>query len=132
MDIKQFDVKAAVEKGFVYTVKVPYGENAGDDSDMTLDVYGVGSKAFEDASAAIDAYQNKCWSKNKPVDKEHLKTLNIDLIAACVRGWTGIEEDGKAVPFNRENTKRVFNDYPWLAEQAVTAIGNVSEMLEKK
>lgn len=132
MDIKQFDVKAAVEKGFTYTVLVPFGDNAGDESDITLDVYGVGSKAFEDASEAIDSYSSKCYQKGKSPDREHLKKLNIALVVACVRGWNGVEEEGKAVPFNRENATRVFTDYAWMTEQAIKAIGNVNEMLEKK
>lgn len=132
MDISNFDILEASEGGFTYTVKVPFGENKGDDSDIKIEVLGVFSKAFEGANAQIQAYQEKCWSKGKTPDKAHLEKLNIGLLVACTKGWSGMKEDGKDLPFSKENAQRVYEQYPWLAKQVGDAAADMESMLEKK
>ena len=135
MDIKQFDVKTAVEKGHTFTLVYPDFDpegRGGDPTDVTIDVYGVGSAAYEKASDDIEAYQTKCWSKDKPVNKEHLKTLQIALVVACTRGWNGFEEDGKPYPYTKANAEKLFSENEWIVVQVIKEIGNVKAMLEKK
>ena len=132
MDLSNFNTIEASEKGFTYVVKVPYGENKGDDSDIKIEVLGVFSKAFEDASAAITAYQQKCWSKGKPEDKEHMRTLNIGLVVACTRGWSGLTENGQEVKFSKAEAQRVYEAYPWLLGQVSEALADMESMLAKK
>ncbi len=54
----------------------------------------------------------------KPVDQV---ALMADLFVLCVRGWTGIEADGKALKCTDENKAAVGSNYPDLASCVVIA-----------
>jgi phage/plasmid-associated DNA primase len=46
-----------------------------------------------------------------------LKDESVELLAKCTKGWSGITESGKEVPFSYENAVKLYTKYLWLREQ---------------
>ena len=132
MDLADFDVLAAVEKGHTYTVLTPYGEDKGKPTDIQIDVAGIGSKLYDTAMGRIRAYQEKQQSRGKPVDQEYMDSLYMRLVVDCTRGWTGLKENKKDVPFSKDKATEMYEKYPWLRSQVLDAMADIDTMLEKK
>lgn len=126
MDFKNFDTISAAEKGFTYT----FLDWDGNETDVTIDVIGVGSRVFNQAKARIDAAETKAKSRGKPLDDDASNALWADLLAKCTKGWKNVEEDGKEVPFNYDNAVRMYLAYPPLRNQVVAAIYDIRSMVE--
>jgi len=128
MDLKKIDVIAAAEKGFEFTIKEP----SGDETDIVIEVLGAHSRIYKQENAKIEAYKEQQWKRGKQPDQEILEEKHIAMFAACTKGWKGIEEDGKAVPFSKEEAVRIYAAYPVIANQVIEAVHNVVGQLEKK
>jgi len=126
MDFKNFDTISAAEKGFTYA----FLDWDGNETDVTIDVIGVGSRVFNQAKARIDAAETKAKSRGKPMDDDTSNALWVDLLAKCTKGWKNVEEDGKEVPFNYDNAVRMYTAYPPLRNQVLAAIYDIRSMVE--
>jgi hypothetical protein len=129
MDLKKIDTITAAEKGFTFTFIDP---TTGDDSDLVIEVIGAGSRTYKQAVAKIEAYKSQCYKRGKTPEDDVLEEKHIELLAACTKGWKGLEEDGKAVPFSVDEAKRIYAAYPLLIQQVSEAIHNVVAQLESK
>lgn len=56
-------------------------------------------------------------SPRKPETIEALEERTIEIAAAAIVGWEGVELDGKALPFTRENARTILERFPFIAEQ---------------
>lgn len=129
MDLKKIDTLKLAEDGFKHTFLMP---NTNEETDIVVDLFGVGSKAYKEAVAKRDEY----FRKNNKITEESLQTFRIQILAKCTRGWEGIEETdetGKvgSVKFSYDEAVRIYSEYPLLADQVDTAIHSVVERLEK-
>lgn len=137
MDIKQYSIVDAAEKGIEFELLYPSfdpEDRGGKPTGVTFDIFGVGSRAFNAANDAIESYKQKCWSKGKTVDEDHLEKLMVNLVVSCVRGWDGFTSDGKPYPFSRANAEALLTDKDnkWIVNQLSDNIGDIKAMLEKK
>lgn len=137
MDIKQYNIVEAAEKGIEFELLYPAfdpEDRGGKPTGVTFDICGVGSKAFVAANDAIDAYKQKCWSKGKTIDEDHLNKLNINLVVSCIRGWNGFTDGDKPYPYSRANAEALLSDKnnSWIVSQLSENIGDIKAMLEKK
>jgi len=57
---------------------------------------------------------------------EEIEADRLDLIVACTTGWKGVLKKGEPIPFNAENVRKFYKDYPWAAEQAERAMNDRS------
>lgn len=129
MDLKKIDTLKLAEDGFKYTFIMP---NSQEETDIVIDLYGVGSKAYKEAVAKRDEY----FRKTNKITEEKLNDFRIQILAKCTRGWEGIEEAdtaGKlaAVKFSYEEALRIYAAYPLIADGVDGAIHSVVERLEK-
>lgn len=56
-------------------------------------------------------------SGNQRLTQEEIESEEIDLIAGCTLGWTGLSFNGEAFAFSPENARTLYRDLPWLREQ---------------
>lgn len=114
MDLGKLDVKAASEKGAVLHLKHPMtGEKLFDgDEPVTITVIGRDSPAVSAVMKDLDRRK----SKGEDID-EHERGL--ELLAAVVKDWSGIELDGEPLECNKANARKLFADprTEWIGEQ---------------
>jgi len=127
MDLAKIDIVSVSEKGFTFKFILD-----GIETDLSIDVLGAASRTHKQAMQKIEAYKQQCYKRGKSPEDEVLEEKFIDLLAACTKGWKGLEEDGKAVAFSQDEAKRVYAAYPLLMKQVSEAIHNVEEQLNLK
>ena len=47
--------------------------------------------------------------------------MAVDRAYVRIISWRGIQEDGVALEFNRENAERILKDHPWIREAIMEA-----------
>ena len=128
MDFAKVDTISAAEKGFDYTFIDP---RTGEDTDAVFSLYGVGSRAYKQGQAKIDAYRSLQEKRGKKVDDEDLELLHAELLAKCTRGWKNVEIDGKKIEFSPENAIDLYSKYPVVSSQIISEVFNVIDKLDK-
>lgn len=117
-------------------VTVPlYGKNgetlkAADGSDLTITVVGSESKRYR---AARDAQTRRMLRQQRKLEPGDLRTNRIDLAAAAVVAWHGLEDDSDApVVCTPENVKMLLGVSESMLEQVEEAISrHASAFLER-
>jgi len=61
---------------------------------------------------------------------EVIEQENMDLLVACTTGWSGVVLDGKELPFEESNVRKVYKEYPWIYDQVNEAIGSLENFLK--
>jgi hypothetical protein len=98
-------------------VIMPTGEPTG----ITLKVVGQDSKQFRDASKKIAATMIGRDEDEKP-DVELLEAQSVDMAAACVVGWTGLEHQVQNEEVNEQGetiVKTRLEPLPYSSAKAV-------------
>lgn len=125
MDLKFLDAIGAAEKGLTFNILDGYDN----ETDITISVVGVGSRAYKEAKRKMDAKTKNAAKVRKVLSEEETEQMYAELAAACTTGWNNIEQDGKAVPFSYEAAVEVYTKYPFVSTQVVRAIGNLEDMM---
>lgn len=60
---------------------------------------------------------------------EEVNDEQVELLAACTKGWAGIENKGEVVPFSPQAAADIYAEYRWLREQASRFINNRANFL---
>ena len=109
MDLTKLDVKAAAEKGAVLTLTHP---STGAELEATVTVIGRDSPSVK---AVMETVERRKASGSKITKEQE----GIELLCAVVKGWTGIEFDGKELEYNAENVRKLITDprTEWISEQ---------------
>jgi len=61
---------------------------------------------------------------------EVIEQENMDLLVVCTVGWQGVVLDGKELPFEEGNVRKVYKEYPWIYDQVNEAIGSLENFLK--
>lgn len=108
MDISKIDATIAQdEEGVVVPIFAKNGEPdlASDGSQTTITVLGAESKQYRRAQ---DAQTRKMLrARRNKLEPDDLRANRIELAAAAVTDWHGIENDGQPFPCTPENVKAV-------------------------
>ena len=56
---------------------------------------------------------------------EEAEDFSVEAATVRVISWKGIGEDGKEVPFNKENAARILKKYPFIREQIMDHSDNI-------
>lgn len=112
MDISTFNTVKACEEGkWVNIVNLD-----GDKTDIRIKVIGVDSKRFKEESQKLAKYFER--TKNDKVrDYDEIEMKTISMAVAITVDWENVEEDGKKVPFTKENVTRIYSYAPAIIEQ---------------
>ena len=64
--------------------------------------------------------------KGKPIDTASLEDESLDLLVAAVKGWDGVEDEGKPIPCTAEKVREILSTpgLEWIRKQVDDALGN--------
>jgi hypothetical protein len=128
-DLAKHNYTEIAEAGFEFELKLP---GTGEGTGVFITVRG-------DQSKTVKAFGRKKYSefklreqqakrRGKDVDDmtlEEAEELSIESAIVRVIGWKNITENGKEVPFTKENAERIFKEYSWIKDQVVEEAGQL-------
>lgn len=121
-DLKKNDPTKAAETGYEFDVVMPDGTL----TDIKIKVRGSLSKVVKDfyrnAFSQMQVKEQAAKKRGKevePMSLQESEEFQIQSSALRVISWSGIVEDGKDVPYSKEECTRLMTEYPFLRE-AVT------------
>lgn len=110
MDIGKLDVVKLSNEGFPCMIKNP---KTGDDTDIVITVKGVFADKFQDEVELAD---------------DTAKTAA--LLAKYTISWTGLEENGKQVKFSESEALRIYQAFPIIRGQVLTAAIDIRNFIK--
>lgn len=98
---------------------------------IILNLVGQDTKEFRDKVKQIAKFAT--LNKAKDLDIDMLEQQNLELVAACIVGWTGLEEDGIAIPFSTKKAFEIISDpaYSIVKEQVEVFVANRKNFFRK-
>lgn len=111
-DLAKLDTAKVAEEGAELHVAHP---TTGEDLGITITLIGTDSKTFRDISKSRATASLK--KKTREIDLDQNESDAVELLARCTKGWSGITENGKDIPFGHENAVELYTKYLWLREQ---------------
>ena len=111
-DLATLDTAKVAEEGAELLVSHP---TTGEDLGIKITLIGTDSKTFRDISKIRATMALK--KKSREIDLDQNEQDSIELLARCTKGWSGITENGKDIPFSHENAVELYTKYLWLREQ---------------
>lgn len=102
---------------------------------VTLKVVGAESDVYKEAQRRITNQKLSKAKGKKDISftAEELEAFRIQLIAACIRGWSHIGlGEAKELPYSEQNAKRLLVTAPWILEQVETFVGDRANFTQKK
>jgi hypothetical protein len=121
MDLTEFKGKS--DEGAELVVLHP---GTGERLDVVIQLAGHDSEAWRRAQHELAASVLKKQKTGDGIAEafEQRESNTAKVLASVTLGWTGIEEDGREVPFSKSNAVRLYKTYPWLREQVDRFVGN--------
>jgi hypothetical protein len=121
-DLKKNDPTKSAEVGYEFDVVMPDGTI----TDIKIKVRGALSKVVKDfyrntfsQMQVKEQAAKKRGKEPEPMSLQESEDFAIQSSALRVISWSGIAEDGKEVPYSKDECLRIMKDYPFLRE-AVT------------
>ena len=117
-----------IETGAELTLRHPVTDEP---TDIVLTVVGSDSKRYRKASHRV---QNRNLSRGKfKVTAEKLESNSLEIIAACVVGWSNVEDSGlfkkKNPECTVENVTLFIDKHKWAKEQVDAFIADRANFL---
>lgn len=122
MDLRSLDTRKACNEPTVLTLQHPV---TAEDLGITFLVLGIDSDAYKAATRKQQDRILKSAMRTRnmgSLDPEERDRMSVEMLAACVAGWDGLELDGKDLPFSYDNALRVLGEFPWIKEQVDKAV----------
>lgn len=132
VDLAAMDTVKGSNEGFEVRI---YHPGTNEDLDISITVLGKDSDAFQKVSRSqnkkrMAKLQKGGFRGSASVPVEEIEQDNIDLLAACTIGWSGVIIEGKEIPFTVDNAAMVYGRFPWIKEQVDTAIGDRANFIK--
>lgn len=122
-DLSIFDYETPAEKGFTVQITHPVtGKPVG----VSIDVVGKDSQTFERAQAKF----LRATKGLNDDDREGALKAACQLLTDCTLDWSGVEEDGKEVPFSAANALDIYSRFKGIREQLDRAIIQRSRLFQ--
>jgi hypothetical protein len=129
MDLAQFDTSKTSEKG---TELVVINPATFEETDIKIILAGTDSSYYRNQiKARAEEQLSKGQKKQTTIDIEKSEREGCQLLAACTLGWSGIEENGKAIEFTYENAVDLYTRHKWLREQVDRFVGDRANFFPK-
>ena len=133
-DLIKQDFNKAAEQGFTFELKLPTGEASGAKltviGDMSPTVTAYGRKKF----AEYQMKQSIAKRKGKEVEDlslEEAEELAVEAALLRLIDWSGVEENGKEVPFSKEKAKEVLTQHRWIREAVMQEAADITNFQPK-
>lgn len=128
-DLAKHNYTEIAEAGYEFELKLP---GTGEGTGVFITVRG-------DQSKTVKAFGRKKYSefklreqqakrRGKEVEDmtlEEAEELSVESAIVRVIGWKNITENGKEVPFTKENAERIFKEYSWIKDQVMEEAGQL-------
>jgi hypothetical protein len=128
-DLAKHNYTEIAEAGYEFELKLP---GTGEGTGVFITVRG-------DQSKTVKAFGRKKYSefklreqqakrRGKDVEDmtlEEAEELSVESAIVRVIGWKNITENGKEVPFTKENAERIFKEYSWIKDQVMEESGQL-------
>ena len=130
-DIDLFELSATSDEGELMQVCNPAtGEPLFDDEKVAVGMSLVGrdSKEYRNAQRAVTnrRLSNKSGTT---LTAERLESEANEVLAKCVKSWSGIVFEGEAINCDYQNAKMIFDRVPWIKEQVDEFVADRSNFL---
>ena len=122
-DLSMFDYETKAEQGFDLEVLHPQTNKP---TGIVIKLVGKDSQTFEKAQADFQRSIKDVGAN----DRDANLAIACNLIADCTVGWSGIEENGKEVPFSNKAAADIYKRYKGVREQADRAITQRSRLFQ--
>ena len=116
-DLSKKNLAEIAEAGYEFELRIP-GSN---------EKTGAFVKVRGDQSKIVKAYirkkfdevntRNNSKRKGNDITLEEAEEMAVEAAVVRIIDWKGIEEDGKPVPFTKENATRILTEHSWIREQ---------------
>lgn len=122
LDLNITNIAAQAESGYEFELLHPA---TGDGTGGFITVRGDKSRLVQNHARKVVTEMQKrekvAKGKNKDIDLsfDELEDMAVDRAIVRIISWRGIQEDGKDVPFTRENAERILKDHPWIRESVM-------------
>ena len=133
-DLNSFDTVSACNAGAEIELKDPW---TGASTGAFITIMGEDSEVFKNAFYKIRNRRNmeKAQAERQrqaaPIlTAEQEEEDNIELLAACTKGWRGIARDGVEIPFSQEAAAQFYRQFPKFKQQANAAIGALENFIK--
>jgi hypothetical protein len=128
-DLKNHNYTEIAEAGYEFELKLP-GTNEGTGAfitvrgDQSKTVKAFGRKKY--AEFKLREQQAKRRGK-EPEDMtlEEAEELSVESATVRIISWKNITENGKEVPFTKENAERILKEYPFIKDQVLEEAGSL-------
>ncbi len=122
LDLTKNNPAVLAEAGYTFTLCLPDGS----ETDAKLKVIGVNSPAVKNYSRRMyqefKTREQAAKRRGREADElslEEAEELAVNSAAVRLIGWEGLEENGKPIPFNKEEVVRVLTQYPFIRENVM-------------
>ena len=123
MDLAQFDLKAAADKGMSVTLIHPITQETLVDKDgknVSIKVMGKDSTTWTATAKRLDT-KNANKHRNKKVPTADLEKSILEILAACTVSWTNVVYNEEVLKCSRNNALMLYQNRGWVAEQVLEA-----------
>lgn len=128
-DLNQHNYTEIAEAGYEFELKLP---GTGEPTGVLITVRGDQSKTVKAFArkkyAEFKLREQQAKRRGKEVEDmtlEEAEELSIESAVVRVIGWKNLTENGKDVPFTKENAERIFKDFSWVKEQIMEESGQL-------
>jgi len=125
MDIKRFDSVKNAEAGMELKLLDPETRA---DTGASLVLYGADSSIHKAMDKEIAA---RTKARGRAPSTDEIAEEVLERLARMTKGWKGLEDGGKAIPFSVEKAKELYKAYPELADRAAAFIFNRANFFDK-
>lgn len=129
LDLKKNDPAVKAEAGFTFNLELPDGTIA---EKTTITVRGAQSPAVKNYGRKVyqefKMKEQAAKRRGKEVEElslEDAEELAVESAVVRVIGWSGIGEDGKEIPFSKEECTRILTAYPFIRMQVMEQSDNI-------
>jgi len=102
-----------------------------DGSAWTIDLVSSDSPEYKKAQQTVINRQLKEASRKMQLKAtaEQVNQDQLTILVACTKGWSGLILDGKPLPFSTADCRKVYEEHPWIREQANSFINDRANFL---
>lgn len=128
MNFSDFDTSELATGGVDMTVLHPATL---EETEATIKLCGTDSEQFKNATKAQAEANASSGKKKKALSREAIDEATCQILADCTLEWSNVEENGKTLPFTRENALALYRRHAWLREQVNVFIGDRANFFPK-
>ena len=98
---------------------------------VQIQLAGVDSDIYRKAQRRITNMRLSSKRGMSPkLTAEEMEAEALDILARCTMAWTGIVENGKSVPCDYDNARKLYATYPWIREQVDAFVNDRANFLQ--